>query len=135
MKTYEELVEELSNNEEAIQRIEKITSQYYLVCIKNIYTIKTPVYDIRTFLENSKNPKYVFTKGQKYRIIKLQDSKLFIEGPSDDGSKTIMTYYFSVLGTYTNSTGYIEKDINEYFMLESEWLGLQRDKKIDEILN
>ena len=136
-KTFEQLVEELMEDENAIQRIERFKPDSYLVCTQNLYEIahSKNITNIRDFLSNFKNKKYVFTKGEKYKIGILKNTILTVHSIMNDGSGSnkIGSYFFSVIGQY-QTTYTTHLDINDYFILESEWLGLQRDDKINEIL-
>jgi hypothetical protein len=123
MKTFTELIDDAFNNEELLGRTDKLKEGSNVICCKQ-YKEKTFTFtNLRTFIKYQKNKEYWFNVGESHRIERINNFVIYISYAQKAQEA------FSLIGVYMDY-----KNFFDYFMLESEWHALQRDKKIDTIL-
>jgi hypothetical protein len=127
-KEIEDIIDKAIQDEKVLERIDKLTKGTKLVCIKRHSLIPPKTYNnFREFLENRKKEKYFFEEGKVYEVDIIQNDYIYIT--SDTGARLS----FELLDIRRERERY--PYIFDHFMLESEWLGLQRDENINSILN
>ena len=82
-------------------------------------------------MDNRRNPSYNFTEGQTYEVDRSEKDVIYV---SQHSNVTINTNprsndKFSLVNGKPNY-----KYFFEYFMLESEYIAIERDRKINSIL-
>ncbi len=128
MKTLNDLIVEAANNEELLKRCDKLKVGSYVICYHPCRE-KLPRFDnLREFINYQKNKEYFFNVGEKYQIENI--SNFTIEVVYHNRQVRNLTETYSLIGEFEKYRNFFD-----YFILESEWQGLQRDKKIDEIID
>ena len=123
--TIEELMNEVANDEEKLKRIDKLKPGTKIYCIKSYIEIPQTFNNFRDYLDYHYNKQHRFEKGKIYEVQSIQNFYVHII----DNPIRSTTQRMSLIGHYRP-----DDDFFEYFMLESEWTALERDKKIDDIL-
>jgi hypothetical protein len=127
-KQIEDLIDEAVQDEKVLERIDKLTKGAKLVCIKKCGLMSPKTYNnFREYLENRKKEEYFFEEGKIYEVNTIQNDYIYIT--SESGARLS----FELLDIQRERERY--PYIFNHFMLESEWLGLQREEKINEIIN
>jgi hypothetical protein len=127
-KQIEDLIDEAVQDEKVLERIDKLTKGTKLVCIKKCGLMSPKTYNnFREYLKNRKKEEYFFEEGKIYEVKITQNDCVHIFG--ENGS----VISFELLDIKRERERY--PYIFNHFMLESEWLGLQREEKINEIIN
>ena len=121
---YKEQLDKLSN--EDIQILDSICKEKArLVCIKNFKLLRRSfTNDFTGFIESHRNPQHVFAINKSYLVFKSDRDTLKITG--DDAT----IHSFSLV-EYKPAHDYVF----DYFMIESQWIALNREKQINTILN
>ena len=83
--------------------------------------------NFREYLENRKKEEYYFNEYKVYEVKTTQNDCIHIFG--ENGS--VLSFELLDIKRERERFPYIFN----HFMLESEWLGLQREEKINEIIN
>lgn len=127
-KQIEDLIDEAIQDEKVLERIDKLTKGTKLVCIKKCHLMSPKTYNnFREYLENRKKEEYYFEEGKIYEVKATQNDCIHIFG--ENGS--VLSFELLDIKRERERFPYIFN----HFMLESEWLGLQREEKINEIIN
>ena len=127
-KQIEDLIDEAIQDEKVLERIDKLTKGTKLVCIKKSHLMSPKTYNnFREYLENRKKEEYYFNEYKVYEVKTTQNDCIHIFG--ENGS--VLSFELLDIKRERERFPYIFN----HFMLESEWLGLQREEKINEIIN
>ncbi len=126
-KEIEQLIDEAVQDGKVLERIDKLTKGAKLVCIKKCHLMSPKTYNnFREFLENRKKEEYFFEEGKVYEVKTIQNDCIHILAEN-------AVISFELLDIRRERERY--PYVFNHFMLESEWLGLQRDENINSILN
>ena len=127
-KEIEQLIDKAVQDEKVLERIDKLTKGAKLVCIKKCSLMSPKTYNnFREYIEHRKKEEYLFEEGKGYEVDVIQNDCIIIK------SKNGARLSFELLDIQRERERY--PYIFNHFMLESEWLGLQRDENINSILN
>ena len=120
-----DMIDEITNDEELLARIDRVsTPGTKIVCIKKFGLNSPKTYsNFREWLEKRKIEEYTFNEGQIYEVDKIAND--FIQ---------VNRYSFRLLDI-ENETYRRYPYFFEHFISHAEWTALQRDEKIDEIIN
>ena len=124
-KEKEDFIDQVSEKE--LERIDQLTVGAKLVCIKNCHEINKTYDNIRDFINNRKKTFYHFNEGETATVNRLANDIAYV----DNYSFNLLDYGKVDLQTKK----YLDKYIFEVFMLESEYIALQRENQINSILH
>lgn len=129
-KSFDELMNEVANDEEKLKRIDKLKPGTKIYCIKSYIEIPQTFNNFRDYLDYYHyNKQHRFQKGKIYEIASIENFYVHLVDKDRPSGITFTAYRMSLIGKYKP-----DEDFFEYFMLESEWTALERDKKINDIL-
>ena len=132
-KTYDQKLQELANNESLLTRIENISViGTKLVCIKNHGIINKSYTGIRDYISDRNKKFYVFNKGETYEVKSFYNDSINVSvgnNPHHNNSFYGSDYTFNFVS---------DSGMNAYFfdifMSKAEYIGTNRDKQINSIL-
>ena len=129
-KSFDELMDEVASDEEKLKRIDKLKPGTKIYCIKSHIQISKRFDNFRDYLDYHYNKQYLFQKDKIYEVGSIDNFYINLVDKNNPPKSQLTSYRMSLIGKYIN-----DMDFFEYFMLESEWTALERDKKIDDILD
>lgn len=130
MDIFSKLLQSLTKEE--VNRLNYLKKDVKMVCIKNLYSEKRQFDSFEEYYEYYTGDKFYYKVGEKYNLI------MFYNPMAVNISCSNLAGYgspFRILEETGEEETMQYSYLFEYFMFEHEWIALNRDEKIEDIIN